>query len=234
MPSYNEEKTLPEIIKKILEIKWPVEVELVIVNDGSKDNSWELLQKYSSDSRIKLINNEKNLGKSRTVKRGILASTGDLVVIQDADLEYNPENLLMFLDAFEKTNVDIVYGNRFDKKNKVIYISNWIGNQLLSALSSMFTGPRNGMWTKDMEVCYKMVRGDIFREISRDLTATTSFGIEPEITAKLSKYKKEGNVHLKFKQIPIDYYPRTIEEGKKMRGLSDGYKAFLEILKYNI
>lgn len=234
IPCYNEENTILQLITKILEINWPLQIELVIVNDGSKDKSWDLLQRYNKDNRFKLINNPQNLGKSRTVKRGLVASTGDLVVIQDADLEYEPSDLLEFLELFEKNNVDIVYGNRFNRSNKVIYISNWIGNQFLSIFSSLFTGIRNGMWTKDMEVCYKMVNGNVFRDIAVNLNATTNFGIEPEITARLSKYKMPNNKKLKFSQISINYYPRTVKEGKKMKGFSDGSKALIEIIKYNL
>lgn len=230
IPNYNEEKTILQIIDKILKLNWPIALELVIVDDCSRDKSRELLSIYQSDKRFKLIFNEQNLGKSRSVKKGILATTGDLIVVQDADLEYEPANLLDFIKLFQTHDLDIVYGNRFGKNNKFIYVGNWIGNRALSLFSSLFTWFRNGMWTQDMECCYKMVKGEVLRAIAPKFTATSNFGIEPEITARLSRYKPK----LKFAELPIDYYPRTIAEGKHMRGISDGTKALLEILKYNL
>lgn len=237
MPVYNEEKTLSLMLDKVFKVNWGVDLEVVIVNDCSNDNSRNIINSYRNNKKIKILSNEKNLGKSQTVKRGIIATTGDIVAIQDSDLEYEPNDLLKMLKQFQTTPVDVIYGNRFGKNNKVIYYSNWIGNRSLSFLSSCFTYPRAKMWTSDMETCYKMVKGNILREIAPQITAKTNFGFEPEITARLSKYKiKDGNQgrHIRFAQMPINYSPRTIAQGKKMHGLSDGTKALFEIIRYNL
>jgi glycosyltransferase involved in cell wall biosynthesis len=236
MPAYNEEKSLEGIVEKVLSVKFPnnVDIELVIINDGSKDNTWEIMQKLAKKHKeIKIFSNEKNLGKSQIVRRGILETKGDIVVIQDADFEYDPNEIPNLLELMQEKNLDVVYGNRFGKKNKVIYWKNYIGNKSLSAFSNVFTFPRVRVWIPDMEVCYKMVRGDIFREIGENIKSKSMFGLEPEITAKLSKYKRNGK-HLKFGIVPITYNARTIEEGKKMKAFSDGFKALKEILIYNI
>ena len=237
MPVYNEEKTLAMILDKVLNIKWGVSLEMIIVNDCSTDSSFKIMQSYQKRfKQIKILSNHKNIGKSQTVKRGIISSTGDLVAIQDSDLEYDPNDLLKILKLFHKKDIDAVYGNRFGRNNKIIYYSNWFGNRSLSMLSSLFTYLRARMWTSDMETGYKVIKGFIFRDIAKTIDAKTSFGFEPEVTAKLSKYKikEEGNRHIKFLQFPINYYPRTIAEGKKMKGLSDGIKALGEILRYNL
>lgn len=237
MPVYNEENTLKHIIDKVLGINWGLELELIIVNDCSKDRSAKILESYSKDKHVTVITNPKNIGKSQTVKRGIAASTGDLVAIQDSDLEYEPEDLLKIVDIFRTRAVDAVYGNRFGKNNKIIYYSNWIGNRALSLFSNLFTYARARMWTSDMETCYKVIKGEIFRDIAATITSTTNFGLEPEITAKLARYKvkdSKASRHIKFAQIPINYHPRTIAQGKKMKGVSDGFKALYEIIIYNI
>lgn len=236
IPVYNEAKTLSKILDTILNLKWGVDIEIIAINDCSTDDSAKILESYKISHKIKVLTNPANIGKSQSVKRGILASTGDLVAIQDADLEYEPQDLLKILQLFQNKDFDVVYGNRFGKNNKIIYYSNWLGNRLLSVISSIFTYPRARMWTSDMEIGYKVIRGYIFREIATTLSAKTTFGFEPEVTAKLSKYKikSEKSRHIKFKEIPINYNPRTIAEGKKMKGLSDGFKALFEIFRFNL
>ena len=236
MPMYNEENTIAAILQMILALDWGAELELIIVDDCSKDKSAEILKTFENNPQVKILKNPKNLGKSQTVKRGILASTGDLVAIQDCDLEYEPQDLLNIVKLFQTEDLDVVYGNRFGKNNKIIYYSNWVGNRGLSTISSVLTYIRAGMWTNDMETCYKVIKGDIFREIATTITSTTNFGFEPEVTAKLAKYivKAEKPRHVKFKEVPINYHPRTIAEGKKMKGLSDGFKALLEIFRFNL
>lgn len=236
IPVYNEEKTLEELVNKVLQVQLPHDFnkEIVIVNDGSKDDSWQIMLKLAANHKeIKSIQNEKNLGKTQTVKNGILKSTGDFVVIQDADLEYDPNEISDILDLAVSKDLDVVYGNRFGKKNKVIYVQNYIGNKLLSAFSNLFTFFRFRTWIPDMEVCYKLVKGEVFREIAKGITAKSNFGFEPEITAKLSRYKLNGK-RLKLGIVSISYYPRSIAEGKKMNAIKDGYKAMLEIIKYNL
>lgn len=229
MPVYNEGNTLDKILNNILVTKWPLEIEIVATNDCSKDESLNILKAWQERLPIKILNNDTNLGKSVSVKKGILKSSGDLVVIQDADLEYEPQDLLEFIEVFEQVPVDVVYGNRFLINNKVIYPLNWLGNKGLSFLSGVFTQLRAGFFPGDMEVCYKMVKGEMFRELAKELVSTSNFGFEPEITARLSKVKGVA-----FKELPINYYPRTVKEGKKMKGLTDGIKAAIEILRFNI
>jgi glycosyltransferase involved in cell wall biosynthesis len=233
IPIYNEEKTLEELIQKVLDVEMPLKKELVLVDDGSKDSSRDILKNYEGKDGFKVVYNEKNMGKSQTVRNGIQHSTGDLVVIQDADFEYEPQNLKEFVKIFMEDKADLVYGNRFGKKNEVIYAQNWIGNTMLSYFSSIFTGLRGGMWTRDMEVCYKMCKGEVFREIGATIQSKSTFGLEPEMTAKFAKYRLNGK-RLRFKQVPIDYYPRSIAEGKKMNAFKDGAKALWEILKFNL
>ncbi len=236
IPVYNEEKTLEILVDKVLQVNFPqdIQTEIILVNDGSKDKSGEIMDELARrHSNIKSYHNQKNSGKTQTVKNGLTYTTGNIVVIQDADLEYEPNELVEMLELMNTKNLDVVYGNRFGKKNKVIYLKNYIGNKALSMFSNLFTYPRIHVYIPDMEVCYKMMPGEVARELGKTITSTSKFGLEPEITAKLSKYKLNGK-HLKFGIVPISYYPRTIAEGKKMSAFSDGAKALKEIIEYNL
>lgn len=238
IPAWNEEKTLEELVRKVLAVKLPynLEKEIVIVNDGSKDATGEIINKLDKEYKeIKGYHNEKNSGKTQTVRNGILKSTGELLIIQDADFEYDPQEIPDLLKLMFEKDLDVIYGNRFGKKNKVIYWQNYIGNKSLSIFSNFFTYPRIKVWIPDMEVCYKLMKGDIARELAQNITAKSTFGLEPEITAKLSKYidEKTGK-HLKFGIVPISYYPRSIAEGKKMKAFKDGFKALKEIIYFNL
>lgn len=237
IPIYNEEKTLETLVNNVLAVQFPenIQTEIILVNDGSKDSSAEIMKKLSNEHPqiIKSFHNEKNSGKTQTVKNGLSYTTGDLVVIQDADLEYDPQELVDLINLLQRENLDVVYGDRFGKKNKVVYWQNYIGNRALSLFSNLFTYPRIRVFIPDIEVCYKMVKGNVARELGKTIKSTSKFGLEPEITAKLSKYKLEGK-HLRFGIVPISYYPRTIAEGKKMSAFSDGFKALKEIIQFNL
>jgi glycosyltransferase involved in cell wall biosynthesis len=236
VPAYNEGKTLETLINKVIEVKLPegFTKEILIVNDGSKDNTWEVIKSLEQrEKTIRGLNNPQNMGKSPTVKNGLLNTKGQYVIIQDADLEYEPTEIPNLLKLMLDNDLDVVYGNRFGKDNKVIYWQNYIGNKLLSCISNIFTYPRLKVWIPDMEVCYKLVKGDIARDLAKGMTAKSMFGIEPEITAKLSKYKVDGK-HLKFGIVPISYFPRSVAEGKKMKAVQDGLKALKEIITYNL
>jgi glycosyltransferase involved in cell wall biosynthesis len=236
IPVYNEEKTLEELIMKVinLELMGGILKEIVMVNDGSKDKSWQIMLKLAAENKgVKAFENPQNLGKSQTVRNGIMKTTGDYVVIQDADLEYEPTEINDLLKKMVMEDLDVVYGNRFGKDNKVIYWQNYIGNKALSAFSNLFTYPKLKTWIPDMEVCYKLINGDIAREVGATIESKSTFGLEPEITAKLAKYKKDGK-SLKFGIVPISYYPRSIAEGKKMHAIKDGMKALREIIKFNL
>lgn len=236
IPVYNESRTLQELVEKVLELELPNKIakEIIIVDDGSSDASGEIMTDMAKKYKeIKIIKNAKNLGKSQTVKNGIAASTGDFVIIQDADLEYLPSEIADLLKIAIESDLDVVYGNRFGKNNKVIYWQNYLGNCFLSFLTNLFTFLRIKIYIPDIEVCYKLIKGDIARKIGKSIESTSSFGFEPEVTAKLSKYKKNG-LHLKFGIVPVSYFPRTVKDGKKIKLFKDGLRAILEIVKFNL
>lgn len=237
IPAYNEEKTLKALVEKVLSVEFPqdINLELIIINDGSKDTTSQIAHDLEVQYKgmVFAYDNEKNVGKSQTVRNALLKSSGDLVVIQDADFEYEPNEIVDLLNLMIEKDLDVVYGNRFGKKNKVIYWQNYIGNIGLSFISNIFTFPRIWKYIPDMEVCYKLIKGDVARDIAQNIVSTTNFGVEPEITAKLSKYKLNGK-RLKFGVVAISYFPRSIAEGKKMKALEDGFKALKEILRFNL
>ncbi len=230
IPAYNEEKTLKEIVAKVQNSLNQIDFEIIIVNDYSKDSTLEIIKELTDKfPNIKYISNQENLGKTQSVKFGILATKGDYVCIQDADLEYDPSDLNRLFIYAVKNDLDLVYGNRFGYKNEVVYWANYIGNRFLSFVSSIFTGFRANMWVNDMEVCYKLAKGDIYREIAKTIKSKSTFGLEPELTAKFSKIKG-----IKFGQLPIQYFPRTAQEGKKMNAIKDGFMALAEIGYFNL
>jgi hypothetical protein len=239
IPVYNEERTLSEIIEKVANLELPNHIakEIVIVNDCSRDKSPEIIKtiikKKYTNTKFVLLENKKNLGKSQSVKKGVLASTGDLVVTQDADLEYDPRDIVKFTKMFlSDPHLDVIYGNRFNKNNEFNSLVHSFGNRFLTYLSNLFTR-QNGFAPKDMETCYKMGRGNLIRTIFKSLESTSNFGLEPEITAKLSRYRKLNGKRLNFEEIDISYVPRTISQGKKMRWYKNGLEALLEILYFN-
>jgi glycosyltransferase involved in cell wall biosynthesis len=229
IPAWNEGSTVRKVLDDSTSLSPKgIEIEVIIINDASTDNTGKILQNYKPKKGVyKLIVNKKNLGKSQSVKRGILESTGDLVVVHDADNELRTKDLLELIDVFQKdTTVDAVYGNRFHAGN------HWggktyIGNKILTVFSNLFTAPR-GFIVKDMEVCFKMVKGNIFREIAAEMTSISRFGLEPEITARLAKRR------VNVKNVDIYYKPRHSTKGKKLIPLPDGIKAIYEIVKYNL
>ena len=239
IPAFNEERSILSLLEKVVEVKLPRDIrkEIVIVNDCSTDETRDLLESYIRKNKryaeFKLLDNEKNLGKSQTVKHGILHTTGDLVVVQDADLEYNPNDLSVFVETFlAHPNTDVIYGNRFNNINRFISPTHYLGNKFVTLLSNIFTS-RNGLVVKDMETCYKMAKGDIFRDLISRLESTTNFGIEPEITAKFANWKKSNGRKLNLKQLDIYYKPRGQEDGKKMRWFKHGFEALKEIVYFN-
>jgi glycosyltransferase involved in cell wall biosynthesis len=235
IPAYNEEATIGKVISIIEGTALPddFDAELIIVDDCSNDNTRDVAINLALNcSNIRIISHEKNRGKSISVRDGIRTSLGDFIVIQDADLEYDPGDFVRMLNEALKHNLDFVYGNRFCKGNKIRYYSYYWGNRFVTFVSNLFTFFRFGRYIPDMEVCYKLIRGDIAREVAAQLQSDSKFGFEAEITARLSKYSKDGNP-LNFAIIPIHYYPRTRAEGKKIRW-KDGIQAVFEILKYNL
>jgi glycosyltransferase involved in cell wall biosynthesis len=225
MPCYNEERTINQILDEVKAVDLgSTKKEIIIVDDCSKDSTREILQKRAEkDQELKLIFQDHNQGKGAALKRGFLESTGDVVVVQDADLEYDPQEYKRLLYPIERGHADVVYGSRFigGEPHRIIYYRNQVANKFLTTLSNLLTG----LNLTDMETCYKMFQGEILRDIAPHLHAKR-FGFEPEITARIAK--KNVRVY----EIGISYYGRSKEEGKKI-GLSDGLKAIVEIFRYN-
>lgn len=226
MPCYNEKATIKMILKEIDQVDLgTTKKEIIIVDDGSKDGTREILKTIAAKNKeIKLIFQKVNQGKGAALKKGILQSTGDVVVIQDADLEYDPQEYKRLLWPIERGHAHVVYGSRFigGEPHRIIYYRNQVANKFLTMLSNMMTG----LNLTDMETCYKMFKGDLVRGLAKNLKAKR-FGFEPEITARVAKSKAP------VYEIGISYYGRSKEEGKKI-GLTDGIKAIGEIFRYNL
>tara|TARA_Y100000034_G_C6898133_1_gene414555 strand:+ start:694 stop:1365 length:672 start_codon:yes stop_codon:yes gene_type:complete len=213
IPVYNEVKTLEEVINKVKKLK--LDKEIVVVDDGSEDGSRELLKKIEN---IKLILHEKNYGKGKAVRTGLDNIEGDVVVIQDADLEYDPTDFVKMFDEI-KNGEKVVYGSRFlEKFDKVIIKSHYFGNKFLSLFTSLLFFSK----ITDMETCYKMFRKEVMEGIN---LKARGFDLEPEITSKILKRK------YKIKEVPISYNARDFDEGKKITW-RDGVKAGWYLLKY--
>lgn len=226
IPCYNEKATINAILDEVFEVDLgSTKKEVIIVDDGSKDGTRDILSKRAQRNKdIKLIFQEINQGKGAALKRGILESTGDVVIVQDADLEYDPQEYSRLLYPIERGQADVVYGSRFigGEPHRIIYYRNQVANKFLTMLSNIFTG----LNLTDMETCYKMFKGDLVRKLAVNLKAKR-FGFEPEITARVAK------TNARVYEIGISYYGRSKEEGKKI-GLRDGIKAIWEIIYFNL
>ncbi len=226
IPAYNEGNTIHLILDRVrdVELAGPIQKEVIIVNDCSRDHTEDAIQNYklqNPDFQIQYFKHEVNQGKGAAIRTGIQRATGDLVVIQDADLEYDPEEYNILLKPFLRGVADVVYGSRFmgGKPHRILFYWHSIGNRFLTRLSNMFTN----LNLTDMETCYKMMRREIIQSIA---LRENRFGFEPEITAKLSRIKG-----IRIYEVGISYYGRTYEEGKKI-GWRDGFRAIYCILKY--
>jgi glycosyltransferase involved in cell wall biosynthesis len=226
IPCYNEKATIEKILEEIDEVNLhSTQKEIVIIDDGSTDGTREILKDLAKKyKQIKLLFQDHNQGKGAGLKRGILETTGDAVIIQDADLEYDPQEYKRLLYPIERGHADVVYGSRFigGEPHRIIYYRNQVANKFLTFLSNIFTG----LNLTDMETCYKMLRGNLARELAKNLKAKR-FGFEPEITARVAKSKA------RVYEIGISYYGRSKEEGKKI-GFKDGLKAIWEIIYFNL
>ncbi|PKO99900.1 MAG: glycosyl transferase [Bacteroidetes bacterium HGW-Bacteroidetes-9] len=228
IPAYNEAATIHLILNKITEVKFKYEInyELVVVNDCSKDGTAEALLSYQKDHpglAMIIHNQETNQGKGAAIHKGIELATGDLIVIQDADLEYDPADYNMLLKPFMEDVADVVYGSRFMGigPHRILFFWHSIGNQFLTFFSNMLTN----LNLTDMETCYKMFRADIIKKVK---LKENRFGFEPEVTARISRIK-----NIRIYEVGISYYGRTYDEGKKI-GARDGFRAIYCILKYNL
>jgi glycosyltransferase involved in cell wall biosynthesis len=226
IPAYNEGPTIHLILDKIkaVELENGIKKEIIIVNDCSKDNTVERILNYikeNPDMPIQLFSQEKNQGKGAAINRAIKEATGEYLIIQDADLEYDPEEYNLLLKPVFKADADVVYGSRFvgHQPHRILFYWHSKGNKFLTGLSNMMTN----LNLTDMETCYKLIRSSIAKEIK---IKENRFGIEPEITAKLAKRKG-----IRIYEVGISYYGRTYEEGKKI-GWKDGFRAIWCILKY--
>lgn len=220
MPAYNEQATLADIVARVL--AQPMVSELVIVDDCSKDNTLKVAnQLAANDSRIKVVSHEVNKGKGAALRTGFANATGSVVLIQDADLEYDPNEYPRLLSPIERGIADVVYGDRFGGPERRVHLF-WhrVGNGLLTLFSNMCTN----LNLSDMETCYKVFRKEILDQIH---LTEDRFGFEPEVTAKISR------LHARIYEIPISYYGRSYAEGKKI-GLKDAFRAFWVISKYGI
>jgi glycosyltransferase involved in cell wall biosynthesis len=222
MPVYNEAATVHKIIARVLD---QVMVrELIIVNDASSDGTWEVLQKLAAgEPRIRLFTHDVNQGKGAALRTGLKQATADIVLIQDADLEYDPSEYGRLLAPILADRADAVFGSRFigSEAHRVLYFWHSVGNHLLTLASNIATN----LNLTDMETCYKVFRREIIQAIEIE---ENRFGFEPEITAKLAHFKP----NLRIYEVAISYYGRTYEEGKKV-GWKDGVRALYAICKYN-
>ena len=228
IPVYNEEKTIHLILNKIKEVQLINELtkEIVMVDDSSMDNSWGKLEKYKSENpemQISLYRHTHNQGKGAALRTGIQEAKGDLIIIQDADLEYDPFEYNELLKPITDGHADVVYGSRFmgGKPHRILFFWHSIGNGLLTLMSNAFTN----LNLTDMETCYKLFKAPVIKSIQ---LKENRFGFEPEVTAKVSRIPA-----IRIYEIGISYYGRTYADGKKI-GWRDGVRAIYCILKYNL
>lgn len=226
IPAYNESPTIHRILDQINEVTLihKIEKEVIIINDCSTDDTLSKIEKYINENqKLQFIvhSHKTNLGKGAAIRTGIQIATGDVLIVQDADLEYDPQEYNILIEPIAKGFADVVYGSRFmgSKPHRILFFWHTIGNKFLTFLSNMFTN----LNLTDMETCYKMFRSDIIKNIT---LRENRFGFEPEVTAKISKIEK-----IRIYEVGISYYGRTYDEGKKI-GWKDGVKAIWCIIRY--
>ena len=221
IPCFNEKNTIEEIVKRINDLK-DLKTEIIIIDDCSNDGTVELLKENIKSQVSKVIFNESNFGKGYSLRKGIEAASGDIILVQDADLEYNPKEYYKLINPIIDGNADVVYGSRFigGDERRILFFWHTIANKLLTLLSNMFTN----LNLTDMETCYKVFKSEFIKKI--DLKEK-GFGFDPEITAKISKLKP------RIYEVGISYFGRTYDEGKKI-GLKDAFIVLKCIIIYNL
>lgn len=222
IPVYNEQKTISKVVSKVLQHN-PDLHELLVVDDGSQDDTSAIIQRQAlKNPKIKYFAHDHNQGKTAALRTGIKASTGNVIVIQDADLEYDPSEIAKLLEPIQEDVADVVYGSRFlvRKATRVLYYHHFFANKCITSLSNIFTN----LNMTDVETGYKAFRSQIIKNMR---ITSSGFGFEIEVTAKLAKLK------CRIYEVPISYYGRTYEEGKKI-GFKDGLLALFYVFKYNL
>jgi glycosyltransferase involved in cell wall biosynthesis len=222
IPVYNERRWLPELLRRVEKV--PIPKEIVLVDDCSTDGTREMLKEYESRPGIRVVYQPKNMGKGAALREGFRHAVGTVIVVQDADLEYDPSEYPRLLQPIIEDRADVVFGSRFiGESHRVLYFWHSVANRMLTTLSNMFTN----LNLTDMETCYKVFR----REVLSDITLRSNrFGFEPEFTAKVARRRKPA---WRVFEIPISYCGRTYEEGKKI-GLKDAFQALYCIIRYGL
>lgn len=226
IPCYNEERTLADIVTRVQNAdSCGLKKEIIIIDDGSTDGSLKLAKRIAeSDACVRIFFHPQNMGKGAAIRTGIQESKGDLILVQDADLEYDPKEYPRLLAPFFDSQADVVYGSRFKggESTRAVYFWHSVGNHLLTLLSNMMTD----LNLTDMETCYKVFRASLLRSI---ILRENRFGFEPEVTAKISRLSPRPVIY----EVGISYMGRTYEDGKKI-GWKDGVSAIYCIVRYNL